>query len=96
MYVCKSINFTSSDKYTTLIQLRPPSQPPLSRARVPSLRTIAGEVDKMGLGAKIGGMIRNDPNLPRLGKGVVLGARGLRAGAGTYFVGPGGVQISLF
>ncbi|KAG4439000.1 hypothetical protein IFR05_005516 [Cadophora sp. M221] len=39
----------------------------------------------MGFGAKIRNKIRNDSNLPRLGRGVVLGARGLRAGTGKYF-----------
>ncbi|KAH7313205.1 sulfate permease-like protein [Rhexocercosporidium sp. MPI-PUGE-AT-0058] len=35
--------------------------------------------------AKIGSKIRNDPNLPRLSRGVVLGARRLRAGTKNYF-----------
>ncbi|KAH9208820.1 sulfate transporter family-domain-containing protein [Leptodontidium sp. 2 PMI_412] len=39
----------------------------------------------MGFSAKIRNKIRNDPNLPRLGRGVTLGARGLRAGTGKYF-----------
>ncbi len=39
----------------------------------------------MGFGAKIGNKLRNDPNFSRLRRGVVLGARGLRAGTGRYF-----------
>ncbi|KAJ5052136.1 uncharacterized protein L3040_001895 [Drepanopeziza brunnea f. sp. 'multigermtubi'] len=39
----------------------------------------------VSLGAKIRAKIRKDPNLPRLGRGIKLGLRGLRAGAGTYF-----------
>lgn len=29
--------------------------------------------------------LKQDPNLTRIGRGVVLGARGIRAGAGRYF-----------
>ena len=39
----------------------------------------------MGFGAKIGNKLRNDPNFSRLRRGIVLGARGLRAGTGRYF-----------
>lgn len=39
-----------------------------------------------GFGAKIGAKVKTDPNFPRLGKGIVLGIGGLRAGAKKYFI----------
>jgi sodium-independent sulfate anion transporter 11 len=38
----------------------------------------------MGLGTKIADKFRKDANFSRVGKGVVLGARGIRAGTGRY------------
>jgi sodium-independent sulfate anion transporter 11 len=40
---------------------------------------------KMGIGTKIADTFRKDPNWTRLGYGIVLGAKGVRAGAGRYF-----------
>lgn len=60
------------------------SQASLARPKDP-LDTIAGQVNKMGFSAKVGDKIRNDPNFPRLVRGIVLGAGGLRAGTGRYF-----------
>lgn len=38
------------------------------------------------IGEKIKTLVRNDPNLPRLRRGVVKGIHGVRAGTGTYLV----------
>ncbi|KAK2626327.1 hypothetical protein QTJ16_004589 [Diplocarpon rosae] len=39
----------------------------------------------MGAGGNFKSKMGSDPNIPRLGRGIVMGIRGVRAGAGKYF-----------